>query len=125
MFWRQRLRGFESSSMVISSIAPRATAIIFFNRRLSVVENIQSMQRGRELSQKQVIYRCGRCDESSTDEKGISGKPVGNGKKVEDTPAQTEELARSTSHNAVEKKAEDQSPSADGQIWPNGPANTD
>jgi hypothetical protein len=83
------------------------------------------MQRGYELSQKQVIYRCGLHDESSTDEKRISGNPVGNGKKGDDTPAQTEELARSTSHNDVERKAEDQSPSADGQIWPNGPPDTD
>jgi hypothetical protein len=78
-----------------------------------------------DLSQSRGAYRCGDGDRPATSEKKVPQRPVSDGDKGADTLTPPVVPAISTPGVEKDKKANDQSPSADGEIWPKGPADTD
>mgnify|MGYP001549872715 CR=1 FL=1 len=77
------------------------------------------MEHHSHLSQSRGVRRCGGGDGPTTSEKKVPRRPEA------DTPTVAEVPTISTPRVEIEKKPSDQPPSANGQIWPKGPPDTD
>jgi hypothetical protein len=77
------------------------------------------------VSQSRRAYRCGDVGGPATSEKKVPQRPVSDGNKGADTLTPPAPPAISTPRVEKDKKANDQSTCADGQIWPKGPPDTD
>jgi hypothetical protein len=78
-----------------------------------------------DLSQGRGTLRCGSSGGPATNEKEVPRRPGSDADKGVDTPTPVKMPASSTLRINTDKKAGDQAPPADSEIWPKGPPDTD